>query len=194
MFKDHKKAYWLFVLIMTTMGVVFLVLSMFSSVSNGVTGLAARERRIYFDRKILPDHLFYPVLMILDKIKLDAADKETQTLLKIDYAEKRLVAAKTLFVQGKNDLAFVTAGKAHQYLLQANREAVAGEEGKKYTGLIKEMNQNFAFEYENLKQYLTDGQKVTIDDWGQQLWLWQNEGKERQKIEMVEATQEGQLQ
>lgn len=194
MFKDHKKAYWLFVLIMTTLGILFFVLSMFSTVSNGVTGLAARERRIYFDRKILPDHLFYPALMILDKIKLDAADKETQTLLKIDYAEKRLAAAKTLFVQGKNDLAFVTAGKAHQYLLQANRETAIVGEGKKYIGLIKEMNQNFSLEYENLKQYLTDGQKATINDWEQQLWLWQNEEKERQKIEMVEATQEGQLQ
>ncbi len=193
MFKDNRKAYWWFVLIMTTMGTVFFVLSMFSSVSSGVTGLAARERQIYFDRKILPDHLFYPVLMILDKIKLDAADTETKILLKTDYAEKRLAAAKNLFVQGKNDLAFVTAGKAHQYLLQANHEILSEVEGKKYTGLIKEMNYSFAVEYENLKQYLTDGQKATIDDWGQQLWLLQSEEKERQKVEAVEATQEGQL-
>lgn len=124
MFKDHKKAYWWFVLIMTIFGVAFFALSMISTVSSGTTGLAARERQVYFDRKILPDHLFYPVLMIMDKIKLDAADPETKVLLKVDYAEKRLAAAKTLFVQGKNDLAFVTTGKAHQYLLQANREVV----------------------------------------------------------------------
>lgn len=189
MFKDNRKAYWWFVIIMTIMGGTFFILSLVSTVSDGVTGLAARERQIYFDRKILPDHLFYPVLMIFDKIKLDAADPETKVLLKTDYAEKRLIAAKTLFVQGKNDLAFVTTGKAHQYLLQANWETTTLEKGKKYTSLIEEMNQEFILEYENLKQYLTDGQKATIDDWMRQLQQWQSEEKQ----ETVEATQEGQL-
>ncbi len=51
------------------------------------------------------------------------------------------------------------------------------------------MNQEFILEYENLKQYLTDGQKATIDDWMRQLQQWQSEEKQ----ETVEATQEGQL-
>ena len=35
------------------MGGMFFILSLVSTVSDGVTGLAARERQIYFDRKIL---------------------------------------------------------------------------------------------------------------------------------------------
>lgn len=184
MFKDNKKAYGWFAGVMAFLGVSLFVISLVSAIASGKMDSHMRERTIYFDRKILPDHLFYPVLVTFDRLELELADKQTQTLLKMDYAGKRLSAAKALFVQGKKDLAFVTLGKAHQYLLRANNDMRTEGQEKQFKYLVNELNQEFVGEYDKTKQYMTDAQKAVVDGWRGEILIFLAE-------EAVTATAEG---
>ncbi|MDO5561630.1 MAG: DUF5667 domain-containing protein [bacterium] len=169
MFKNHKKAYLWFAMGMSFLGLMFFTVSLVATMSDNKMAIHERERKLYFDRKILPDHLFYPVLMAIDRLELEMSNSEEQTLLRMDYAGKRLEAAKALFEQDKNELAFITLGKAHQYLLQANNDILEQSQEARYGVFVKKLNQQFILDYQELAPYLSDAQKATVDGMIQEL-------------------------
>lgn len=172
MFKNHKKAYLWFALSMSILGVLFFAISLAATMSDNKITVHERERKLYFDRKILPDHLFYPVLMAIDRLELELSSTEEQTLLRMDYAGKRLEAAKALFGQSKNELAFVTLGKAHQYLLQANNAVIDQNQEARYGVFVKKLNQQFIADYRQLEIYLDEAQKSTVDGMIEELMVF----------------------
>ncbi len=88
---------------------------------------------------ILPDHLFYPLKMIRDRILLfltfDPVARAKRLLL---FADKRLGAGKALVEGGKTDLGVSTLTKGEKYLEQAIIQAEkASEAGKETTELYE---------------------------------------------------------
>lgn len=84
--------------------------------------VSATQKRLYFDKEVLPDHVFYPVLMAIDKSRLEAAQPVERIYLQIEYANRRLYYTQELLEQEKSALAHTTLTKAEKYMLQAGRD------------------------------------------------------------------------
>jgi len=81
------------------------------------------SRKQFYLGQILPDHVAYPLLMAVDRIKLDTAAPQDRIYLELDYAQHRFTAANALLDEQKTDLALTTFTKAQKYLLEACVEA-----------------------------------------------------------------------
>jgi hypothetical protein len=77
------------------------------------------QQQFYFQKEILPDHLLYPLLMIVDRSKLLMADEEQQVGLQTTYAWQRLEHTEILLERGYRSLSFSTLTKAYKYYHQA---------------------------------------------------------------------------
>jgi hypothetical protein len=84
-----------------------------------------KKRRFYLEKEILPDHSFYPILMIVDRLRLNLADQERQPYLEAAYANRRFFYATRLLEKGEVSLATTTYSKAQKYLLQSLSATIA---------------------------------------------------------------------
>lgn len=173
MFKDHKKAYGWFAAIMIILGGGIFVVSLITAMLGNKMDTHQRERVLYFDRKILPDHLFYPVLAAIDRMELEISNDEEKIVLKMEYAGKRLESAKALMDEGKVELGYVTLGKAHQYLLQANNDILQQQQERKYLNFVQDLNRKFMGEYVDLGLMLNDAQQNNLQMMAAELKVFQ---------------------
>ncbi len=157
---ENRKTFVWFAIVMIVFGLFVFLISLIATMSASKIAMHERERTLYFDRKILPDHVFYPLIVVVDRLELKMSEPEERIVLEMDYAGKRLEAAKALFKQEKNDLAFVTLNKAHQYLLKANEDVFNLERQGKYLNFTVGLNKKFQQEYEKLKENMDDAQKA----------------------------------
>jgi hypothetical protein len=103
-------------------GVLFI--SLFTATRVASTGKEmSSERQLYFNREVLPDHLFYPVLMVKDRLQLETASDNERVFMNVEYAHRRLEYAEELLKGKKNVLALTTLTKAEAYLHNAVVEA-----------------------------------------------------------------------
>ena len=171
---ENRRAYTWYVVINLLFGVGIFLVSLFYA----LTGIAANGegRHLYFGREILPDHVFYPVMAAVDRFELLAATPEEQFRLRQQLAIKRLLAAEQLYLQGQNELAFATLGKAHQYLLQANQdwEHLSHPE-KMYLDLVR-LNNKFINKYSHLHRYMSDSQWASVTQMAQAIKYVQEDG------------------
>ena len=165
----YKKNYRWFATLTLLFGLVVFGISLVSAMAGGRMQVGATERSLYFDRKILPDHVLYPVLVAVDRLELEFSTPEEKMVLRMDYATKRLEAAKALFYQDKNELALITLGKAHQYLLQANDDVWRMGDKGKYLTFIVELNKQFRQEYQDLKIFMNDSQQARAETMREEL-------------------------
>lgn len=107
--------------------VIILVVSLFSAAKQGAErGLTASGLTWYWGSEILPDHLLYPSLMLVDRIALmDAKTPANRVYMQVNYAHRRTQAAHALVRKGKPELALTTMSKAQKYLNQAAAETLA---------------------------------------------------------------------
>lgn len=100
------------------LGVMILLISL-AAANRFTTGSNATMtgNQIYFGRKILPDHLLYPALMVHDRFTFESATPDQQFLLRISYADDRYESARQLLEYGKNELAMTTLTKSQKYLI-----------------------------------------------------------------------------
>jgi hypothetical protein len=102
---------------------VALSLSLASQASSHeATRMTARE--LYWGEEILPDHLLYPGLMLMDRVQLQQAEPTEQMYMQVVYAGRRLVYAQELLKKGKPTIALSTLTKSQKYLLQAGNTAL----------------------------------------------------------------------
>ena len=105
--------------------ILVISLSSVTLVQSASTESFASYREWYFDSPILPDHAAYPILMAMDRARLEAANPTDRIFLELEYANRRLGYAQSLLIKGKMALAVSTWVKAEKYLLQAAGEASA---------------------------------------------------------------------
>ena len=77
--------------------------------------LALTSKKLYFQEEILPNHLLYPVYMVIDKVKLELAQPAEVIDLQILYAWRRLEYTEQLLPEGYQSLSFSTLTKAFKY-------------------------------------------------------------------------------
>jgi hypothetical protein len=160
---ENKRIYrWFVVLTVFLGGVVFLI-SLATAASETKIQTIEQGKKIYFNRTILPDNLLYPVLAAVDRLELELAGDEEKIALRLDFAYKRREAAKALLREGKPDLAVVTLGKAHQYLLQASGQVLALDGQHELVEFVVGLDQEFAAEYEEWKFRVNDSQRAKLD-------------------------------
>lgn len=107
-------------------GILFVSLAAGNSQVFSSTGdTPSSNKQFYISQNILPDHVAYPALMAVDRVKLETAGSSERIYLQIDYAQHRFDAAKTLLEQDpdKAPLALTTLTKSQKYLLNAGLEA-----------------------------------------------------------------------
>jgi len=114
-------------LLLSTMALTFgvLVVGVSLSTATEVKSLegsgSLTDRSMYWDRPIGPDHSFYWVLMVNDRVNLETATPEERVRIQINYAHTRLKQGRDL-VSDDPQLAASTLSKGEKYLLHAVNE------------------------------------------------------------------------
>ena len=98
---------------MTLLGFSFL------SMSQKISGTYASHPSFYWPGPILPDHVFYPVLMARDQLNLRFSSDNDRFNQQLELAARRMWTSQQLAFKGQKDLAVMTAAKGQKYLLAA---------------------------------------------------------------------------
>ncbi len=99
-------------------GVLLLGFSLLT-MSYKILGQHYGTRTFYLSGPILPDHVFYPILMLADRYQLYRATPQQRFDLHLIYADHRQWASEQLAYRGQKDMAVITAVKGQKYLLSA---------------------------------------------------------------------------
>lgn len=81
------------------------------------------EKKLYVGR-ILPDHIFYPILMVMDRAVLSLSFGESSIHNKLTLSRDRLKSAQLLLDKHEEELALSTITKAQKYVLSAAHEVI----------------------------------------------------------------------
>lgn len=116
----HKKIRILLSSIALLFGGVVLSISLIStSQAKSYEGVLATSKKLYFNDKILPDHLLYPVVATADKILLSVSSESRKVELLFTYGQIRLDYAQGLLEKGDKKQALVALTKSQKYFHQA---------------------------------------------------------------------------
>lgn len=136
-------------LILAFLAIIFgLIIFTFSliSYSNQEFSEAERlsEKKLYFGEKVLPDHIFYPFLMIVDKSLISMSSGESRVYLRIRMAQDRMISAKKLLNKGEEQLALSTLTKSQKYLILASQDLFLQEDYSDQAAkvLLNSLNEN----------------------------------------------------
>lgn len=99
-------------------GIFFISLMGASQVSSHESE-SSTTKKLYFGQEILPDHLFYPILMMADKITLESSPPKEAVYREVHYSLDRLDSAARLLEKGDHERALSTLTKSQKYLLAA---------------------------------------------------------------------------
>ena len=120
-----KKINYLFILFAVSFASLIIFVSLQSANKNQMTnGGKLMSGKFYVAKEILPDHSFYPFLMMVDRLRLELADAEKRIDLLVSNANRRLFYSRKLLEKNNQDLAFITFSKALKYSNQALEENV----------------------------------------------------------------------
>ncbi len=124
----QKSQIWLS-LIALFFGVFVVAISITTSVPEAYPSLKleASNRQFYLSNTILPDHIVYPLLMIVDRVQLKITPFPERLWLQAEYGWRRLDYAHKLLEKEKHDLALTALTKSQKYFLNATQEALSTE-------------------------------------------------------------------
>lgn len=86
---------------------------------------SASDKRFYLDSEIKPDHVLYPVMGSLDKLKISMASPEKKAEHCLDTAQRKAGYAEYLLQEQNESLAVTTFVHGQRYLQLAADQAVA---------------------------------------------------------------------
>lgn len=122
-----KKFRFLFSLLALIFGSTIVAISLMSAASSqAYQDDRMSKRKLYLGQEILPDNLFYPVLAVVDRARLEMAVPVDKIYLKIDCSNRRLGFAKQLLLNGEMELAQSTLTKSQKYLNSAAQDILSG--------------------------------------------------------------------
>ena len=90
------------------LGLVLISLKSSMPVAYPTTRLPATQRQFYLSTNILPDHLFYPILMTVDRVQLQLTPSPDRLWLQAEYGWRRLDYTYKLLQKGETSLALTT--------------------------------------------------------------------------------------
>lgn len=105
-------------------GLGVMAISLNSTSANfSVKANTASQKQFYFSRSIQPDHVLYPGLVMIDRLRLEAAHPENRIMLQLQYARDRYAHSEALLDKDESELAFSTILKGQKYLVHAAGES-----------------------------------------------------------------------
>lgn len=137
---------------------IVLVVSLFSAAKLGSDrNLTASGLTWYWHRPILPDHLAYPLLMLVDRLALiTTKGTSARVHMQVNYSHRRLQAATDLIEKKKPSLALTTLTKAQKYLNRAAFEALKLDATLMDKRLVIIAIENFDSEIKKLEPNFTE--------------------------------------
>lgn len=129
----------------TLFGIFIFISSLFSySQRTDFSNEKVSSKKLYFSKRILPDHIFYPLLMIADKSLLSISSEESKIFLRIRLAQDRMISSKSLLEKGEESLALTTLTKSQKYLILAAHSYLADDNFSSEAGyaLLNALNEN----------------------------------------------------
>lgn len=156
--------------LLSTVGLLFgfSVLAVSLSAGNSIALSSApsetSKKQFYVNQTILPDHVAYPVLMAVDRVKLELDTDQERIYTQVEYAHRRFEYAHALMEKENFSLALTTITKAEKYLIQAAHDALRLENGHPQQQYVVK---NLAFydqRLEEIKHFFTDSDRVVIDE------------------------------
>jgi hypothetical protein len=126
---------------------------------------APPERKLYFNREILPDNVpIYPLMMVMDRIQLETAPNKERVFIEVEYANRRLGYAEELLKQEKPDLALTTLTKAEQYLTHAVSDMKENQAPDSVQKRVKKTVEYHLKKLEELREDFTlDADRAVVD-------------------------------
>ena len=120
-----KKVNYLFLLFAVIFPAFILFISLHSASKSELSGNTNLvSGKFYVSKEILPDHSLYPLLMAVDRLRLEMSDSEKRVYLLVSYGNRRLFYSKKLLEKGNQPLALTTLSKATKYINQALMENI----------------------------------------------------------------------
>lgn len=120
-----KKVNYLFLLFAAIFSAFILFVSLNSASKSKLIGHTnLMSGKFYVAKEILPDHSLYPLLMAVDRLRLELSDSEKKVYLLVSYGNRRLFYSKKLLEKGNQTLALTTLSKATKYINQALTENI----------------------------------------------------------------------
>ncbi len=162
--KMLKKSFPVLLLLFGT----FILLVSLLSANRNAAGDTSRllAQKVYFNQTILPDNIFYPLLMVGDRAKLLTADGEAKILLRIEFSARRYGYAVQLIEKEQPVLALTTLTKSQKYLFIAGNEVLANPD--LYTPetiqVVQTAFANSLTQLPTFKQQMANTDTQTIDD------------------------------
>ncbi len=152
---------------LSLIALVFASGILFISLGNATTafstgGTSFSEKTLYFD-EILPDHVLYPALMIVDRVQLETAPPNERIFMQVEYAHRRLEYAEQLLETNKQDLAVTTITKAEKYLYNAAQESQHLESPESVTQRLIKAIEYHSKRIKELSPQFTDSNRSIID-------------------------------
>jgi hypothetical protein len=141
-----------------------LILASQKDISNDFT---TTQRKIYLG-KILPDHAFYPALMLVDKTLLLTSSGDEKIELMTNLAKNRMKNSQDLIQKGEEGLGLTTMTKSQKYLLLATHEVIkANDNGHQISSkVVNDLIVTFAENTEKIDAYKknTDNETAVLDN------------------------------
>jgi hypothetical protein len=148
---------------------VFGMLVLFISFSAANSALSASEpiensrKQFYMGERVLPDHIAYPALMIMDRTKLEVAPPQNKVLIKADYGQRRFEYSLALLEKEKPSLALTTMTKSQKYLIEAAQDAIAQQSSDAVKLYLHRSLLYYQAQMEQLKSEFDDHDRPVID-------------------------------
>lgn len=92
-------------------------------------------KRFYIGEKVLPDHVLYPVLMLIDRGLLSLSGGEARVFLRIRLAQDRMISAQKLLEKQAEPLALSTLTKSQKYVILAAQEFIDSQDYSDEVGI-----------------------------------------------------------
>lgn len=144
-------------------GILFVSLAAGNSQVFSSTDIPTSNKQFYLSQNILPDHVAYPVLMAVDRLKLETAGSSERIYLQVDYAQRRFESTKELVDRHNSSLALTTLTKSQKYLLNAAIEALEPEVSHSLKVYVVKSLNYYEKAIGELRASFTDSEREVID-------------------------------
>ena len=123
----------------------------------------ASKRQLYWDTTVLPDHIAYPVLMAVDRAKLETSSELDQIYLQVEYGNRRIEYTQELLEKDNTPLALSTLTKALKYLNSAGQDTLTLQAPENTTHYVLKTLQYHQDTVESMKRSFPDADRVVLD-------------------------------
>lgn len=145
------------------LGILGLSLTAVTPAQSASGVFEASSRHVYWNDEILPDHMAYPALMVLDRVKLEAAVPTERVYLQVEYGTHRLSYVQKLIDKDNKPLALSTATKGYKYLLNAAQDSLDQEMPEPVQRYVLKAIEFHLKEMPEIEMQLADSDRAILD-------------------------------